>query len=275
MRTALFSCLLLIFGYAHAQNERAFQWMAQTLAQNARYSTPVPWEGSERLRALYALEIATTTDSAKKAEFLMNQALSSLKQGDYDVAFADYETAARLNPKSRGSIGWRYLFFLRDYARALTYLNDFDAQTPNYDDPIDDYSVNYLKGRALAGLDQYEQAIAAYDVAIRNRESRYGLAWVDYRYLVARAVSYLAVKQAANALQDLDKALTNNPKSAMAHYHRGRALQQMDRTTEARNAFRDALFFVRSQPFERDYYYEQPDAAYEPEIEAALSKLKP
>lgn len=249
-------------------------WMNATLADNARYPTPGTWEGSERLQALLTIRIDTTKDSVQKANLLIYRALSSVKPGRYDEAFADYEAATRLDPKSRGEVGWRYLFLLRDYARSLSHLNAFDALTPNYDDPIDDYSANYLKGRAYAGLHQYESAISAYTIAILNRETRHGPEWVDYRYLAARAVSYLAVKQPEKALSDLNQALKNNPKSAMAHFHRGRALQQLGRTTEARDAFGDALFFVRGEPFERDYYYEQPDAAYEAQIEAAINAIK-
>lgn len=267
--------LLLLALPALAQEERLFQDLSQLLASNAKSQTPATWEGSQRFYALATQNIAVLTDSLKKAAWLQHRALGPLKHGYYDLAFTDYELAAKLDPKSCGFIGWRYLFFLRDYARALDHLKTFDALTPNYDDPIDDYSVNYLKGRAYAGLGQYENAIAAYSIAISHRENRYGIEWVDYRYLVARAVSSLATSQTTNALSDLDKAIKNNAKSAMAHYHRGRALQQLGRVVEARDAFRDALFFVRSQSFERDYYYEQPDAAYEGQIEDALAQLKP
>jgi tetratricopeptide (TPR) repeat protein len=146
--------------------------------------------------------------------------------------------------------------------------------TPRFDDPIDDYSVGYLKGRALAGLGRWPEAIAAYDTAIDNRLQKHGADWVDYRYFVARAVARLAHQQPDKALADLDKALKNNPKSAMANYHRGCALLLLNRRTEAITAFRDARFFVRGEPFERDYYYEQPDAAYPEDIEAALTEGK-
>ena len=61
----------------------------------------------------------------------------------------------------------------------------------------------------------------------------------------------------------------------MAHYHKGRALEQLGRTEEAKTAYRDARFFLISNgSFERDYYYEQPDAAYEEDIDEALARLK-
>lgn len=274
MRIALLYLLLGSALSVPAQDKRAFAQLSQTLADNACYKVPALWEGSERLRAWHSASILATKDSVKKADGFMYRALSPLKIGDYNRAFADYEMAGRLNPKSRGQIGWRYLFLLRDYPRALAHLNAFDALTPNYDDPIDDYSVNYLKGRALTGLHQYQQAIVAYTIAIEGREKRHGPEWVDYRCWVARSVAYLALNQPENALSDLDKALKNCPKSAMALYHRGQALQQLNRTVEARDAWRDSLFFVRSEPFERDYYYEQPDAGYERQIEALLNATK-
>lgn len=274
MRIVLIGSLLAFALSAPAQDKRAFTQMAWMLADNARYRTPATWEGSQRLRAWQSDTITATKDSVKRADWLTSRGLSPLKLGDYELAFADYEMAATLNPKSRGEIGWRYLFLLRDYPRALSHLNAFDALTSNYDDPIDDYSVNYLKGRALAGLHRYEEAVAAYTIAIDNRQNRHGSEWVDYRYWVARSVTYLALNQPGNALSDLDKALTNNPKSAMTLYHRGRALQQLNRIAEARDSFRNALFFVRSEPFERDYYYEQPDGAYEGQIEVALNAFK-
>ena len=268
-------CILLAFApSAQAQDEKAFTQIIWMLTNNARYKTPALWEGAQRLKAWYSDTISVTRDSVRKADWFMYRALNPLKLGDYDLAFADYEAAVRLNPKNQGQVGWRYLFLLRDYSRALAHLSAFDALTPNYDDPIDDYSVNYLKGRALAGLREYQQAVAAYTIAIENREKRYGPEWVDYRSWVARGVAHLALNQPENALLDLNKVLKNNPKSAMTLYHRGRALQQLNRVAEARDSFRDALFFVRSEPFERDYYYEQPDAGYEAQIELALSTLK-
>lgn len=88
-------------------------------------------------------------------------------------------------------------------------------------------------------------------------------------------MSYLAQKQAIDGLSDFELAIKNYPKSSMAHYHRGRALEQLSRLEEAKTAYRDARFFLLSNnAFERDYYYEQPDAAYEEDIDEALARLK-
>jgi tetratricopeptide (TPR) repeat protein len=266
---------LSAFGQGHGTpDDLSLDAVDKLLTTNARQNTVGRWENSQRGQQFIAIQLSAIRDSSQRADWLTYRALGPLKHGDYDRAFADYEAAARLDPKKRGEIGWRYLFLLHDYARARDHLEAFDALTPNFDDPIDDYSVNYLKGRAYAGLGQHGQAVAAYNVAIDVRAQKHGLDWVDYRYLVARALSRLTLNQTEKALIDLDNALKNRPKSAMANFHRGRALQQLNRLAEARDAYRDALFFARSEYFERDYYYEQPDAAYPEQIEAALAALK-
>lgn len=266
--------LLLAHTVTIGQPSAPTDWLLGRFRDMVRYPLPMSGESSRRAYEQYGIQTAFIKDSAKRGEVLTYRALGELKFGNYDRAFVDYEAAVKLNPKLAGEVGWRYLFLLRDYPRALTYLQAYDDRTPNFDDPIDDYSVNYLKGRAYAGLGDYPNALKAYSLTINDRVKRVGLEWVDYRYLVARGVAYLANKQPTEALTDLEAALKNNPKSSMAYYHKGRALEQLNRTEEAKNAYRDARYFLLRGVIERDYYYEQPDVAYEEDIDEAMARLK-
>ncbi len=273
IRLTLFLWFAFVSSTSQAQNPT--DWLFGRFSELAKYQFPSSGESSQRAYRNYGFQVAMTKDSSKRGDVLTYRALGELKYGNYDRAFTDYEAAVKLNPRLAGEVGWRYLFLFRDYARALAHLQAFDDRTPNFDDPIDDYSVNYLKGRAYAGLGDHENALKAYNLTISQRATRLGMEWVDYRYLVARGVSYLAQKQAVEGLTDFDMAIKNYPKSVMANYHRGRALEQLGRTDEAKTAYRDSRFFLLSNgSFERDYYYEQPDAAYEEDIEEALARLK-
>ena len=273
IRITLFLAFFLSFFKSQAQNPT--DWLFWQFSNMVKYQQPSSGESSQRNYRDYGFQIVMTKDSSKRSDVLTYRALGELKYGNYDRAFADYEAAVKLNPKLAGEVGWRYLFLLRDYARALTYLQAFDELTPNFDDPIDDYSVNYLKGRAYAGLGDHENALKAYSLTISQRAARLGIEWVDYRYLVARGVSYLVQKQAVEGLADFDMALKNYPKSSTAYHHRGRALEQLGRFEEAKTAYRDARFFLlTTNAFERDYYYEQPDAAYDEDIDEAIQRLR-
>lgn len=259
----------------YAQSAHPTDWLLKHFADMAKNQQQFRFESSRRSYEYYGFLALAIKDSSKRGDVLTYRALGELKYGNYDRAFADYEAAVKLNPKLAGEVGWRYLFLLRDYARALAYLQAFDDLTPNFDDPIDDYSVNYLKGRAYAGLGDHQNALKAYTLTISQRATRLRMEWVDYRYLVARGVSYLENKQFTEGLADFDQAIKNYPKSPMAHYHRGRALAWLGRAEEAKTAYRDARFFLLSNnSFERDYYYEQPDAAYEEDIDEAIQRLK-
>lgn len=266
-----------VFSFFKSQAQYPTDWLSGRFSDMTKFSDPSSYwtESSQRAYQTYGFQTAMTKDSTKRSNPLIYRALGELKYGNYDRAFTDYEAAVKLNPKWAGEVGWRYLFLLRDYARALAHLQAFDDQTPNFDDPIDDYSVNYLKGRAYAGLGDHENALKAYNLTISQRAARLGMEWVDYRYLVARGMSYLAHKQVVGGLADFELAIKNYPKSSMAHYHKGRALEQLGRTEEAKTAYRDSRFFLfDTNAFERDYYYEQPDAAYEEDIDEAIARLK-
>lgn len=96
------------------------------------------------------------------------------------------------------------------------------------------------------------------------------------KHFVGWAVSCIATQQPEKALADLDSALVNFNRSALAQYHRGRALLQLNRPAEARTAFQDASFFYKELRAERASGAREDEfnPLYEEEIDAAIQKLK-
>ncbi|MGF7216792.1 tetratricopeptide (TPR) repeat protein [Spirosoma lacussanchae] len=199
-----------------------------------------------------------------------------IRQQDYEQAADWFEKTAARFPKEQGAIGEFYLSMLADPVRALHHLNAFDALTPTFDDHINHNPVSYLRGLAYRHLSDHDRALEQFSKAIDALEQKHGAEWVNYRQYVSRAVSYLATNRADKALADLDKANKNFGRSALVNYHRGRALQQLGRLTEARTAFQDALFFYRALRVERSHPLEDDfNPLYESDIDAALAALKP
>ncbi len=241
------------------------------LRANAKQPLPAEWQGSDREHQ--ALDRAAAL-GVNPAENTRENGVGSLKQGDYDRAVTYYERACQLDPKYHGYVGWVYLDYMRDYDRALRHLNAYDSLTAGSDDMVGDNPVQFLKGRVYSQTGDYPKAISLYSSAISRIEQRVGAEWVSYLYYIARGVAYRQINQPALALADFEKSLKNNPQSAMAHYHRGTALQHLGRLAEATTAYRDAQFFLKAKPIERDVYFEHYDAVYEPQIEAALNRLR-
>ena len=195
---------------------------------------------------------------------------------DYKQAAIWLEKTGNLYPKEHGIIGEIYLTNLGDYPRALRHFEAYDTLTPNFDDIVGYNPVSYMRGLAYRGLGNHLKAIEQFSISIDPLAIKHGVEWVNYKHFVSRAVSYIATQQPERALADLDKAVKNFPRSALAQYHRGRALLQLNRTVEARTAFQDASFFVKALRAERtgDYQEDNFNPVYELEIDEALAQLK-
>ena len=226
-------------------------------------------------------ESLTKPDSVRTAEQLQYQGSVFAATNQLNRAVEYYEKAAQRSPRAHGMIGYIYLRDMHDYPRALQHFNAYDALTVNFDDIEGNNPVSYYRGVIFLKTGEYAQAIEQLNRAIGDIEGKHGAEWVNYRYYITRARGLLATNQPEKALADLDKAIKNYNKSALAYYQRGRALQQLGRLAEAKTAFIDAQFFFRAnraevlrvnQPFlPEDQFF----PLYEAEIDETLAKLNP
>lgn len=214
--------------------------------------------------------------SENSAQTYRGRVFTYLAQQNFEEATAWMEKMASRFPKEHGFIGENYLSRLHDYPRALHHLQAYDALTASFDDMIGNNPVSYLLGLTYRSLGDHPKALYHFSVGIDSLATKHGEEWVNYRHFVSRAVSYIAINQAEKALVDLEKAAKNYSKSALVAYQKGRALQQLNRLTEARTAFQDASFFYKALRAERTGDYQEDDAnpVYEEEIDEVLNELK-
>jgi tetratricopeptide (TPR) repeat protein len=262
-------CLLLVAGLVQAQNESLLmEQLTRRLTETANYSRP--W-GPVYYQNW--LDSAARAGGKDVADYTFSQGISWLEQRNYNKAVPLLEEACRLKPKHHGYVGWVYLDILRDYPRALTHYDAYDALTPDVDDREGDHAVSYLRAEIYRFMGRPAEALPGYDKAIALIEDKQGPTWVNYRYYLARGQARLALAMADDALSDFNKAIPNYPNSAASSYWKGRALQRLNRLNEARMAYNDALLWLRNSTVEQDKYYEEQDAVYEQQVEMALASL--
>lgn len=264
---------LFVSATAVAQpNDNYLTWFSRMLAAN-RQAIDAPYFVAGR-RGVLPGGLETVENSMQKYR---SRIFTYLAQKNYEEATAWMEKMAVTYPKEHGFIGELYLSRLHDYARALHHLQAYDALTTNLNDMIGNNPVSYLLGLTYRSLLDHPKAIHHFSIGIDSLEKKHGTEWVNYRHFVSRAISYIATGQAGKALFDLDKAAKNYSRSALVAYHKGRALQQINRVTEARTAFEDASFFYKALRAERtiDYQEDEYNPLYEEEIDEVLSKSRP
>jgi tetratricopeptide (TPR) repeat protein len=167
-----------------------------------------------------------------------------IQQQDFEKGVALLEKSTELDPKQHREAAWTYMMTFRDYPRALRHLEAFDALTPDLDDSDGISPISYHKGLCDRGMGNHAEAIRQFSKGIDSLAKKHGSEWVNYKHYVTRAISYLVLNQPDKALADLEAAQKNSTsESPLALYYTGKAYGQQGRTTDARRAFQDALFF--------------------------------
>ena len=93
------------------------------------------------------------------AEAYRELSIPYLKRGYPHLWFPLMNKAVELDPSWTGSRGYNYLFFYRDYKRALADFRATDSLTPGFTDFPQAMSVRYLKGLCFLGMEQYDSAL--------------------------------------------------------------------------------------------------------------------
>ncbi len=119
----------------------------------------------------------------------------------------------------------------------LARQGEYDEAIKAYDEAIrlDPKYVNawYAKGNNLNNLGRYHEAIEAYDETIRL-DTKYENAWYAKGVVLRKQGKY------DEAIEAYDEAIRLNPQDANAWYAKGYALKLLGRTTEADAAFAKA-----------------------------------
>lgn len=164
-------------------------------------------------------------------------------EGRYDLAFADYSQALKLDPKDAEAIsnkGWVY--YQKDDLE--TAKAEFEAALnlkPDF--------VNALWGRGILRRrsGDYAGALKDFTDAIRNVAGDNDRAHLFNE----RGDTYYAEKKYDSALSDYDRAVEQDGKNPLFHSNRGYALAMMDRYNDALTALWTA---IELDPHNGDYW---------------------
>ncbi|WP_299211422.1 hypothetical protein [uncultured Dokdonia sp.] len=150
--------------------------------------------------------------------------------------------------------GYLYLWFYRDYEKAIADFNASDTLTPDFIDAPQGQSVDYWRGVAYLGLEDYKNAIYYFNKNIEAETLQAGEEWVDQKAFLFRGISYYELEDYEQALINFDKVIHySKDKTADAHYYKALTLQKIGNISAARVHADNAL-----KAFNEGYYNERP-----------------
>lgn len=255
--------------YTEAEKEKLSR---QLLASDGKqyYQGSVPEQ--------YVLEEALQLDP-KHAAAWRELGAAPLKRGFPKEAMAAYAKAVEYDPE--GWQGWRgylYLYFYRDYEKAIADFNATDTITPDVTDYPQGQSVDYMRGLCYYGLNDFQTALEYFSRYIEEVTADPGESWVDPYAFLYRGLTYEKLNRVDLALLDFDKGLKNYPMLSDCFYHQARLHlasgsyeKALTLINEARLHFVDGFYHQRPYVEVQDQIYVEDIERLEEEI---LLKIK-
>jgi len=176
-------------------------------------------------------------------------------------------------------MGWRghhYLYFYRDYAKAIVDFDATDTLTPNHIDAPQGHSVDYWRGHAYLGAKDYEKSLFYYNKHIKKVTADFGEDWVEPEAFLNMAIAHYENQSIDSMPYYLDKALhyyqdkTADSKYYYALYHqvKGNSQDALEWVDKGIQDFYDGYYKKRS------HYNEEIRQIYMEQLIALKQKLK-
>ncbi|MGB1308385.1 MAG: hypothetical protein ACPG6B_05710, partial [Oceanihabitans sp.] len=129
--------------------------------------------------SINGIKRATEIDSTYQ-QAVYELSVAYLKRGLPHKWKPQYNKAVKLDAIER--VPWRgylYLWFYRDYKKAIADFDASDVLTPNFIDRPQGHSVDYWRGIAYLGLKDYKKSKAYFEKYIQMEIAESGEDWVE------------------------------------------------------------------------------------------------
>jgi tetratricopeptide (TPR) repeat protein len=185
-----------------------------------------------------------------------------------------YGKAAELDPL--GWTGWRgylYLYFYRDYERAIQDFNATDVLTPNQVDYPQSLSVDYLRGIAYLMQKDYQRALRYLDKHIAYEAGITGIDYVSPKAFLFKALAQRGLDQRAAALATLEQGSEITPYNADLLFWQAKILEELGQVAAAYPFLERAEAAYAAKDYNRHFYVEEFYQLYPEDFEALARTL--
>ncbi|MEQ8907306.1 tetratricopeptide repeat protein [Ekhidna sp.] len=176
-----------------------------------------------------------------------------VKRAILDEMYYFYGEAVERHPeKWAGFRGYLYLYFYRDYERAIADFNLGDEVNGQVDFS-QGQSHDYMRGISYYGLKEYETALDFLDRYINKVIEVEGESWVDVYAMLYRGLSLMQLNRFDDAMAEFDRVLKYYPQLSDGFYHKARIYV-------ARGQFDLALKELEKAEvnFKKGYFHQRP-----------------
>lgn len=177
-----------------------------------------------------------------------------LKRGFANGFHHFYAEAMRCDPVEwAGWRGYLYLYFYRDYERALADFHATDTLTPDFIDYPQSHSVLYMSGVCYFQLSQYEQALDYFQQHLTHEREHVGTDFMNPISFIFTYHTYLKLERREEALKVLEEGLSIHQNNADLWFWRAQEHQKSGQYSQSASCMKKA-----KELFEQEFYNNRP-----------------
>lgn len=211
-----------------------------------------------------------STDAGTWREF----GTARVKRGILDEMYYFYEEAVKRKPeKWAGFRGYLYLYFYRDYPRAIADFNLGDDVSGQVEFS-QGQSHDYMRGICYYGLKEYEASLDALSKYINKVTIEEGEDWVDVYAMLYKGLALMKLDRPEEAIVEFDRALKYYPKLSDCYYHKARIEASFKNYTEALDLLKKARNYFNEGYYHQRPYVEVLEQIYIQDIDSLETEIK-
>ena len=181
--------------------------------------------------------------------------VAHLKRGMPHKWLPQYDKAVKLDAINR--IPWRgylYLWFYRDYKKAIADFDASDILTPKFIDNPQGISVDYWRGVAYLGLKEHEKSISFFKKYMDIQIKDLGEDWIELKAFLFVCIAYYESGKIDKANLYFDKVLKyNGGNYADAKYYKALICKEKNEIKESKELINSAI-----EDFNNGYINKRP-----------------
>jgi tetratricopeptide (TPR) repeat protein len=198
-----------------------------------------------------------------------------LKRGYYHDSYYYYDQAVKFEPETwQGYRGYNYLYFYRDFDRAIADFNATDSLTLDFTDYPQGQSVDYMRGIAYYGLGNIERSQEYLHKYINEITSKSDESWVDTYAFLYCGLGYLKEEKPDSAILYFDKLIKYNSNLSDGYFHKASTLFYKGELVEAKKLVDKAEELFKTDSFHKRPYIEVLNQIYMEDIDKLKSQIQ-
>lgn len=253
------NCILLILLFSCSNHEDNYNHLSQ--AERQQLSVEV-FDGGSHLpqgsvKSMTRIEKAIAIDPSN-CDAVRELSVAYLKRGMPDKWKSQIDKAVACNPELWiGYRGYNYLWFYRDFNKAITDFNATDSLTPGFTEAPQGHSVDFWRGIAYLGHKDYEKSLFFFDKHINKETQESGEDWVEQEAFLYKGIAHYENNQLEKALESLDKLIHYSKNlTADGKYYKALILLEKGQCKEAMQLVDDAIIDFNNGYFNSRHYVE-------------------